>query len=145
MTKEEVLKAAIVRGLTNEEPVHGVDDLLGQVIASAVFDREGNEHLLRLTLEDGRVYELGDFGQSCCEYRYITTDDDAADLEGGRIFDISSRDMGEVSGASGDDVHEQVGLRVTTDIAAMLLVTHNEHNGYYRNAGGFSLCVRRAQ
>lgn len=87
---------------------------------------------------NGNILELVDEGQSCCESRYITCDDDLEGLRGQTIVSI------EVSGTGRHDTgnemdHEQVFVRVQFSRFAVTLCTHNEHNGYY---GGFSLVVR---
>lgn len=91
--------------------------------------------VLCLEFEDGHMLKIWDAGQSCCESRYMTCDDDLAGYAGSTLVDIdvgngSYRENGD------DDVHEEQFLRVSTDLGTIVACTHNEHNGYY---GGFSI------
>lgn len=71
---------------------------------------------LHLTFEDGAKISLRDEGQSCCESRYITCDDDLSKIVGGKLTRMESKDAPTISGEYGD-----------------------EHNGYY---GGFALAIK---
>lgn len=105
----------------------------GRLIKSVDLDEER----LLLTFSDGIVVKLFDDGQSCCESRYITCDDEVNDLVGNKLVEIETADGGEV-GEDEYDVHEQVFVKIITDKATITLVNHNEHNGYY---GGFGLSL----
>ncbi|MDB5358806.1 MAG: hypothetical protein JWO51_103 [Rhodospirillales bacterium] len=95
---------------------------------------------VRLTFEDGRTIEICDNGRSCCENRYITTDDDLASLVGHVLIRIDAKD-GPESEADGEP-HETCFIEIGTDQNFVTLVTHNEHNGYY---GGFDLTIREIE
>lgn len=104
----------------------------GLVITDAVFDEDHNK--IELHFPCGRI-ELWDDAQSCCEQRYIRTDDDIKKLVGKRLtkIDIKSVDVDEL-----DDwkVHETQFLEISAEGSCVTFCAHNEHNGYY---GGFDL------
>lgn len=105
---------------------------VGRKITAAEMKNER----LSLTFEDGSKIAIWDNGQSCCESRYMTTDDDVQSLVGGQLTRIEAK-----PGPDRDaeyDVHEQVFVEVGTDKGFITIVNHNEHNGYY---GGFGLTV----
>ena len=81
---------------------------------------------------DGYKMKLADEGQSCCEHRYMMTDDKLEDFIGSILLDAEIKDGPEIEREW--DVHEQQFLIVSTDKGEFTMVTHNEHNGYY---GGF--------
>jgi len=120
----------------DEQGENDVALLLGREIASAKFE----DDTLSLAFTDGTSAQLWDGGQSCCETRYVTTDDDPVTLVGNCIVSITTK-----PGPCEDvdyTVHEQVFVEVQTTGGFITLVTHNEHNGYY---GGFSVRVKFAQ
>lgn len=92
---------------------------------------------LLLELEGGHSLVLTDEGQSCCENRYMTCDDHVQDYVGASFngYEFDSDVPGE---DFGDDVHERAFFRVSTSRGAIVVTTHNEHNGYY---GGFDPAV----
>lgn len=106
---------------------------VGKTIAAADVDEGG----VSLTFDDGLVLTIFDDGQSCCEHRYMRTDDDPAAFVGARLVGVSDRD-GDGCGEEGEygEAHDIVFLVIDTDRGALTVSTHNEHNGYY---GGFSL------
>jgi hypothetical protein len=109
------------------------DKYYGRTIVDAAVD--GDRMFLKF--DDGVSIELADQGQSCCESRYITCDDDAKNLIGGKLSKIEAVELTEKEGEYGD-CHEMVFIEVATDKAHIKLCTHNEHNGYY---GGFGLSI----
>ena len=111
---------------------HDPSEYYGREITEAHI----NDDRLRLKFSDGTVIKLWDNGQSCCEDRYITCDDDVSDLVGGKLLNIEVKDSGEKEEEY--DVHEWVFIEVATDKAFISMTTHNEHNGYY---GGFGLTI----
>lgn len=108
---------------------------VGRIIcgASLADDR------LTLTLDGGEKIAIWDNAQSCCETRYMRTDDDLSVLLGHRITTITTKDAPDVDG--GGEVHECVFVEVATDGGFVTLSNHNEHNGYY---GGFGLTITAA-
>jgi len=104
---------------------------LGKEITKAVMN--GDE--LRIGFTDGSSFILSDDGQSCCESRYMTTDDDLDFCAGATFLGIELRDGPDFEDEHGD-CHETQFLYVNTSRGGFTVVTHNEHNGYY---GGFSI------
>ena len=93
---------------------------------------------LRVEFEDGRAIDIWDDGQSCCESRWITTDDDPSTLVGGKLVHIAAKDGPEERDGEWGDVTETCFVEVQTDKGFITLTTHNSHNGYY---GGFGLTI----
>ena len=112
----------------NEETVNAVKGSLGKQIEYASL--EDNE--LRLKLTDGQTLVLFDDGQSCCEHRYMVTDDDLKEYSDSKLINIEIKEAPEQPDEWG--THEVQFLEVTTDKGSFVLSNHNEHNGYY---GGF--------
>jgi hypothetical protein len=95
-------------------------------------------------LSDNRIYlrfdgdkgiTIFDNGQSCCESRYISCDDDLSSLVGGKLVHIVTKAYKEEDEWS---CHEKCFVEIQTDKGFVTFCTHNEHNGYY---SGFSLKV----
>jgi len=93
---------------------------------------------LILTFADGCVIRIWDNGQSCCENRYMTTDDDLNKIVGGVLtrIDVKEGDAPKNDEEYGE--HEIAFLEIGTDECFVTVATHNEHNGYY---GGFALTI----
>lgn len=109
-----------------------LDKYYGATITSAKIE----DNALYLELEGGRALKLWDDGQSCCENRYMSTDDDVQTLVGAKLTRVEIK-----AGPSKEEnfeIHEQAFLEVATDKGFITIVNHNEHNGYY---GGFGLIV----
>lgn len=102
----------------------------GPLIKSATM--EDDEVILRF---DVGTLRLRDCGQSCCETRYMSTDDDLQSLVGQRFVCWTVKDVPDLEN---DDynVHEIAFLELQTDQGFVTIANHNEHNGYY---GGFSI------
>lgn len=99
-------------------------------IASITLEND----VLLFSFENGRSLQITDEGQSCCEHRYMSTDDELSSLIGAELVQVEV-----VSADDADDdheVHEQTFLKIRTRNGDMTVVTHNEHNGYY---GGFDI------
>ena len=111
-------------------------DYYGKVIT----DADINEDRMIIELDGETTIKIYDNGQSCCEHRYITCDDNPKDLIGGVLSKIETSDSGEKE----DDweTHEWVFIEVGTDKDHIKFCTHNEHNGYY---GGFGLTVTEVE
>ena len=106
----------------------------GRTITAAQLDKEADR--FRLTFDDGVTIEIWDDGQSCCESRYMTTDDDPASLVGHKLTRIEAKDGPDEE--VDYETHEQVFVEVATDAGFITFANHNEHNGYY---GGFGLTI----
>lgn len=130
------------------EPVCLPENYYGRTITSAEMvkeddtyrdegDPEYNEYL-KLGFDDGTSIRVFDDGQSCCEHRYMTCDDDIQSLVGGSLVRMEGKPGPEVDNGS-CDVHDQVFVEIATDKGFITIANHNEHNGYY---GGFSLAIK---
>ena len=117
----------------NEESVSAFKSCVGKTISSASLEAGS----LRLIFTDETILELYDDGQSCCESRYMTCDDDLASYVGATLVDAEVAEAPNRECEYGD--HEVAFLRVTTSAGVLTCETHNEHNGYY---GGFALRAR---
>lgn len=114
---------------------NSADKYYGRKIKNAVFDKA--EDAFRITFEDGVTIAITDQGQSCCEHRYMTCDDDPTSLSGGILKHIKVKKGPDLEDQYGDP-HEVAFLEVATDKGFVTFATHNEHNGYY---GGFGLTI----
>ena len=111
---------------------------IGKTITTLSLDpgEDSTEDKLRMTFDDGSKIAIYDNGQSCCEHRYMSTDDDLtvhidAILVSGELRDGPDKD-GE------DDTLECQFLLITTSRGVFTMANYNSHNGYY---GGFALRV----
>lgn len=108
-------------------------DYYGRKIASARVDSDA----IILRFDDGVSIAITDKGQSCCESRYLTVEDDIKWLEGKtlRSIDVTGKDGPEDSRG---DYHDIAFLEIKVEDGLVGCSFHNEHNGYY---GGFGLNV----
>lgn len=100
-------------------------EAVGKMIANVALV----EDELIFTFKDGYKIGIRDDGQSCCEHRYMTCDDDLSYFVGAYLCDAEVRD-GPKDDESGEP-HEQQFLIVTTNKGDFTVANHNEHNGYY--------------
>lgn len=119
---EEVMKA--VKGKVIEEVK--VDD--NEII---IIFRDS----LRLHLWDGE--------QQCCEFRYLSTDDNLSAHKGAEIISVELEESGEYSerpeySSRCNTIEEDdpMFLKILTTAGLITVCTHNIHNGYY---GGFDI------
>lgn len=122
--------------------------LFGDETTPIVMHSAWGKTISRLELKDDKLhFEFSDqtkicvfdAGQSCCEYRYMTTDDDLRDYIGSSLVDMEISD-GPTTECDGGTYEIQF-LRVFTSKGIFVCETHNEHNGYY---GGFCVVARVA-
>lgn len=113
----------------NKETVESIRGSLGKTIESVRLD----ENKLRFHFTDGSKLDIWDGGQSCCEHRYMATDDDLTTFAGDKFVNIELKDAPAQTGEYGDE-HEIQFLDITTEKGFFQMANHNEHNGYY---GGF--------
>lgn len=92
---------------------------------------------LQIGFTDGSVLRIFDDGQSCCESRYMKTDDDLQSFVGDQFLGAEIKDAPNMPDEWGD--HEVQFLEVKTNKGVFTMASHNEHNGYY---GGFSICCQ---
>ncbi len=115
----------------NKESVEAMTEAAGKEIAALDID----EKRLLFTFTDGTAMKLYDDGQSCCEYRYMHTDDQLEDFVGAEFREAEVRDGPEIVDDY-SDVKESQFLVITTSTGQFTVVNYNEHNGYY---GGFAI------
>lgn len=119
----------------NEESVNAFKNSVGKKISTLYL---GSDDALHFEFEDSSRIAIYDNGQSCCEHRYMRTDDDLNYYIGSNFLDAELRDAPDVE--DGGDVHEVQFLLITTSNGVFTMASHNEHNGYY---GGFSIRFRK--
>lgn len=90
----------------------------------------------KITFSDGEGIKILDNGQSCCESRYMTCDDNIQSLVGHTLVRIEAKDGPSID--DGNEAHETCFVEIATDTGFITLTNHNEHNGYY---GGFGLSI----
>jgi hypothetical protein len=113
-----------------QKSVEAVQACIGKRILNVQMD--GSRLLITM---DAGLLILSDVGQSCCEDRYMTCDDDLTGFEGAELRSIEIRDAPDVDDEHGE-AHEVQFLVIETTKGTITASTHNVHNGYY---GGF--CV----
>lgn len=91
---------------------------------------EVSDDVLRIQAGGGAI-TIKDTGQSCCEHRYMHTDDELPYYVGAKLVGLELRDgPAEESG----EPKECQFLLIQTDKGTITIANYNEHNGYY---GGF--------
>ena len=95
-----------------------------------------DETSLHFTFEDGSKIALRDNTQTCCEKRYMRTDDNLEAFIGSNLYNVEVRDGGGGGRVEDSDVHDIEFLLVSTSTGVFTISNHNEHNGYY---GGFNI------
>ena len=112
---------------------HNPEEYYNKVIDKAFLE----DDIFNIHFKDGIKITITDEGQSCCESRYITTDDEPSVLNGHKLIKIETKEAPTIEDVW--EVHEQVFIEIATDKAFITLTTHNEHNGYY---GGVALTIK---
>jgi hypothetical protein len=98
---------------------------IGKTIKEVSLVNDG----LHFTFEDGYRMRIFDDGQSCCEIRYMRTDDDLSYFVGAKLTGAEIKDAPNVPDEYGE--HEVQFLEIQTDRGVFTISNHNEHNGYY--------------
>lgn len=104
------------------------------------FELVDNEYLLIITI-CGCHYRISDEGQSCCETRWMTCDDNLDMFKGSIIKDIELFEDESVEDENGD-CDDVKFLRIVTTLGDFRICMHNKHNGYY---GGFDPCYEKSK
>ena len=112
-----------------------LEELKNQKINSITFDGDST---VRIETDLGR-YSIWDDGQSCCEHRYMTTDDDVSSFNDSIFLDMLLKDAPDIEDKY--QVHDVQFLEIITSKGSLTFATHNEHNGYY---SGFSIKIKRS-
>lgn len=122
----------------NEDTVAAVKASIGQRIARMELQKTDpattNPDKIVIRLKNGNAVSLWDDGQSCCERRYMVTDDDLSKYINAKIVSMELAEAPNVEDSYGD--HEVLFLRIKTTKGTVVFSNHNEHNGYY---GGFAI------
>ena len=95
----------------------------------------GEDDAFHLVFSDGSKMRLVDTGQSCCETRYMRTDDTLSDYIGAQLLSVGTREVSSPED-EGWDAHDIEFLVVKTSKGDFTMSNHNVHNGYY---GGFAI------
>jgi hypothetical protein len=121
----------VMRGMLggNADSVAAFAGAVGKTIAAL---RLGDDDALHFEFSDGSKMKLSDEGQSCCENRYMRTDDNLTDYVGAKLLGAEIKEAPNEADEYGE--HEVQFLEVQTDRGVFTMASHNEHNGYY---GGF--------
>ena len=117
----------------NEDTVNAVTSSLGKVIDAVYL----SDNRLVFQFGDNTKLIMYDNGQSCCETRYMRTDDDLTEYYGATLLDFELKSAPNMADEYGD--HEVQFLDVKTSNGVFQMANHNEHNGYY---GGFWIVAR---
>ena len=119
--------------LPNKESKDAFKSVVGKTISGLTL---GDDDALHFQFTDGAKMKLRDEGQSCCEVRYMRTDDNLADYVGAKLLGAEIKEAPNLEDDYG--VHEVQFLEIQTDRGVFTMASHNEHNGYY---SGFCLDV----
>ena len=116
-------------------------DAVGKLIVNLEFvevdERWARSDRLEFTMNDGSMFSLSDTGQSCCETRYMTIDDDLTPFLGS-VFYGAEITSAETWHEGDDEPHDVQFADIHTSVGLFTIANHNMHNGYY---AGFSLSV----
>jgi hypothetical protein len=122
----------------NEETVDAIKAALGKTISSISMGGNNSPRAdtdaLNITFTDDTTLQLWDGGQSCCESRYMTCEDNLPYFVGATLTDVGISEAASPPEDEYGECHEIQFLDVTTSKGLIQVATHNEHNGYY---GGF--------
>ena len=105
------------------------------------WDDDGKD-VLKVQFDDGSMLLAFDDGQSCCESRYMRTDDKFEDFVGATLVSMELKQAPDITEEDEDgwgQTHEVQFLELMTSKGALTMASHNEHNGYY---GGFAIELR---
>lgn len=129
----------------------GMGVMLGQLFGSkdtvALLKEAEGKIIIRVLLKNDHLYfrfldgtgiSISDEGQSCCENRYMTTDDALSYFTGATFISAEVRDAPPIEDED-EEEHDVQFLLITTNKGVITVETHNEHNGYY---GGFDIECR---
>jgi hypothetical protein len=126
---------------SNEETVLALKQSLGKTIKNFSVN-EDDPHIL-INFEEDSALKIWDDGQSCCENRYVRTDDKPETFKGAKILKYELEDGPNQDKEEEEEEdygrHEVQFFRILTDKGIIIFSNHNEHNGYY---GGFSIAAR---
>ena len=116
--------------MSNADSVAAYQSSIGKKIDYIRID----DNALSIRFEDSTRLKFTDEGQSCCETRYMRSDDDGGDYRGATFNGAELADAPSEPDEYGE--HEVQFLRISTSKGMFVASSHNEHNGYY---GGFAI------
>ena len=116
----------------NKETVDIVKESLGKMIKRTYMENDK----LCLEFTDEKTILIFDDGQSCCEERYMMTDDDLDYYKDCEFINLELQAAADIKDES--EMHEVQFVLITTSLGVFTMATHNIHNGYY---SGFSVVV----
>ncbi len=131
----------------NELAVWGTDLALtswviqtAAIVEVVVENRWRDEETMRLNLgvTNGYTLSLWDAGQSCCETRGISTDDDLNDLIGTRLVSLEVTEVKYKGDRDDCDCEDSAFMKLQSTRSCLTFVNYVHHNGYY---GGWDLVV----
>src|SRR5687767_5987939 len=108
----------------NRETVEAIQQSLNKEIKSLVL----RDNRLTFEFTDDTRLNVYDDGQSCCEHRYMKTDDNLPDFIGAKLLDFELKDGGRTEEEDYGYVHEIQFLDVKTDKGIFQMANHNDHN-----------------
>lgn len=128
----------------HSEALKAYQGAIGKTIKTMQVDDSYNDGDggLFIHFSDGTAIVFYDDARSCCELRYLHTDDDLTSFAGATFTGIELRDGGNEGDDETDGVHEWMFVYVNTSKGVATLETHNQHNGYY---GGIFLNVKQVE
>lgn len=116
--------------------IDGCEELFNKEIEEVHCD----EQSLIFKFKDGSQYEIEDHAQSCCEHRYMNTDDCLSEFKDSKFISAKIEDGPSVDIKDDWNEKDSQFLIVTTSKGQFTVVNYNEHNGYY---GGFCVELRK--
>ena len=116
----------------DEETVNAIKKSIGRIINKVVID----EDQLVFYFADGSKLIIWDDGQSCCEIRYMNTDDDLEYYKKSKLLDFELSLNDNVENIDYWEVEDSQFLKVKTSLGVFTVANYNAHNGYY---GGFAI------
>ena len=123
----------------HEATARAVGNAEGKTITSIALTDDTSDGALRFDFTDGSALLIYDDGRSCCESRWMHTDDNLSDFVGAVFLGAEVRDGPEEEGGEYDEYKESQFLVISTSIGQFTVINYNEHNGYY---GGFWMVAR---
>ena len=123
-----------------DETLQALEISRGKIIKDIAFTADDTEDgALRFNFTDGSALLIFDAGRSCCEARWMHTDDKFSDFHGAEFRGAELWDGPIEELSRYDNVRESKFLVIRTSFGAFTVVNYNEHNGYY---GGFVMRAR---
>lgn len=121
--------------MADSEFENKIKEYFGKKIINAEIS---NNKTLKIFFDDKTCVHIFDNGQSCCEDRYMSTDDDFSSIIGNILTNVEIKDVGKTT-EEDSEVHDIEFLEITADKGFIIIANHNQHNGYY---GGFDIDLR---